>query len=187
MITQALVVDKPGEPFKLQDVDLDEHLHEDEVQVRMVATGICHTDINFSKEKSMPELFPGVLGHEGAGIVERIGSEVSMVNVGDHVICCYSSCGECRFCERKETSFCDLWFQYNFGIGRLDGSKAFRSRRTGQRITSHFFGQSSFSRYTILKETGCVKVSQDIPFSKLAPLGCGFMTGAGGKNDGSFD
>ncbi|KAK6366204.1 uncharacterized protein PV06_00680 [Exophiala oligosperma] len=179
MLTEALVVSEPGAAFKYQKVQLQDDLRPDEVAVRIKATGVCHTDLNFANEKSMPELYPAVLGHEGAGIVERVGSEVTKVSPGDHVIVCYSSCGRCKYCLRKETSYCDLWFQYNFGIGRLDGSKTFSSTTDGKRITSHFFGQSSFAKHILVSENGLVKVDKDISFEKLAPLGCGVMTGAG--------
>jgi aryl-alcohol dehydrogenase len=183
MITEALVVDKPGSPFKYQQVDFDDNPRENEVLVRIKATGVCHTDLNFSKEASMPELFPCVLGHEGAGIVERVGSQVTRVQRGDHVIVCYTCCGDCKYCHEKQSSYCDLWFQYNFGIGRLDGSKTYSYRNSGTRITSHFFGQSSFAKHILVSEWGLVKVEdQSIPFERLAPLGCGFMTGSGGMN-----
>ncbi|KAI1618149.1 aryl-alcohol dehydrogenase [Exophiala viscosa] len=179
MITEALVVSEPGAPFKFQQVELNDDLRPDEVAIRIKATGVCHTDLNFSKEKSMPELFPAVLGHEGAGIVERIGSDVTKVSAGDHVIVCYTCCGKCKYCLRKETAYCDLWFHYNFGVGRLDGSKTFSATADGKPLTSHFFGQSSFARNILVSENGLVKVDKDIPFEQLAPLGCGLMTGAG--------
>jgi len=182
MITEALVVASPGAPFEFTEVEYDESVRDDEVQVRIKATGVCHTDLNFSKEKSMPDLFPAVFGHEGAGIVERVGSKVSKVAKGDHVIVCYSSCGECKYCERKQSAYCEEWFQYNFGVGRLDGSKTYTSTENGRRITSHFFGQSSFAKHISVSETGIVKVNKDIPFERLAPLGCGLMTGAGGEH-----
>ncbi|KAJ4616417.1 hypothetical protein HRR85_003269 [Exophiala dermatitidis] len=179
MITEALVVSKPDAPFRYQQVELNEALRPDEVAVRIKATGVCHTDLNFAKEESMPELFPAVLGHEGAGIVQRTGSAVTKVSPGDHVIVCYSCCGECKYCLRKESSYCDLWFQYNFGVGRLDGSKTYSSPTDGKRITSHFFGQSSFARDILVSQNGLVRVDKHIPFENLAPLGCGLMTGAG--------
>lgn len=183
MITDALVVSEPGAPFQYRQVELNDELRPEEVAVRVKATGVCHTDLNFSKEKSMPALFPAVLGHEGAGVVEGVGSGVTKVAVGDHVIVCYTCCGECKYCLRKETAYCDLWFQYNFGVGRLDGSKAFSDTVDGGKwITSHFFGQSSFARNIVVSENGLVKVvDRDVPFERLAPLGCGLMTGAGGK------
>ena len=181
MITDAIVVPSPGASFQYQQVKLNDSLRPDETLVRIKATGVCHTDLNFSKETSMPDFFPGVLGHEGAGVVERVGSEVTKVSSGDHVIVVFSCCGECKYCTRKQSSYCDVWFQYNFGIGRLDGSKVFSSPKDGKRITSHFFGQSSFARHILVSQNGLVKVDKEIPFEKLAPLGCGVMTGAGGK------
>lgn len=182
MKTEALVVNTPGAAFEFQEVDLDDTLRNDEVLVRMMATGVCHTDLNFRNEKSMPDLFPAVLGHEGAGIVERIGSTVSKVAPGDHVVVTYTSCGECGYCRRKETSYCDSWFKYNVGVGRLDGSKVFSSTDDSTSITSHFFGQSSFARDILVSETALVKVDEGIPFRELAPLGCGIQTGAGGEH-----
>jgi Zn-dependent alcohol dehydrogenase len=182
MITEAIVVSKPGAPFRYQKVELHDELRPHEALIRIKATGVCHTDLNFSKEASMPDLFPGVLGHEGAGIVERVGSGVTKVVPGDHVIVVFSCCGECKYCLRKQSSYCDLWFQYNFGIGRLDGSKVYSSPDDGKRITSHFFGQSSFAKHILVSQNGLVKVDKQLPFEKLAPLGCGVMTGAGGKN-----
>lgn len=179
MITDALVVASAGAPFKFQKVDLDNTLRPTECLVRIRATGVCHTDLNFANEKSMPDLYPAVLGHEGAGIVEGTGSDVSKVSVGDHVVITYTSCGECKYCLRKETSYCNFWFKYNFGVGRLDGSKVFSERNTGKRITSHFFGQSSFAREILVSEEALIKVDNDIPFRELAPLGCGLQTGAG--------
>jgi aryl-alcohol dehydrogenase len=181
MLTDAIIVSKPGAPFQYQQVELNDKPRPDEVLVRIKATGVCHTDLNFAKEASMPDLFPGILGHEGAGIVERVGTEVSKVTQGDHVIVVFSCCGECKYCRRKESSYCDVWFQYNFGVGRLDGSKTFSDTTSGKRITSHFFGQSSFAKHILVSQNGLVKVDKGIPFEKLAPLGCGIMTGAGGK------
>src|ERR1700754_778625 len=102
MLTEGLVVSTPGAPFAYQQLELDDSLRPDEVLVRIKATGVCHTDLNFARETSLPELFPAVLGHEGAGVVERIGSSVTKVVRGDHVVVCYTCCGECKYCLRKE-------------------------------------------------------------------------------------
>ena len=179
MITEALVTHTCGGPFTYQKVQLDDTLRAHECLVRIKATGVCHTDINFAAEKTMPEMFPGVFGHEGAGIVERVGSAVTSVEKGDHVIVCFSCCGDCKYCERKQTPYCDEWFNYNFGVGRLDGSKVFSDVGSGKRITGHFFGQSSFAKHIVVSQTGLVKVDKGVPFEKIAPLGCGVMTGAG--------
>jgi len=179
MRTEALVTASVGAGFKYTKINLDDTLRPNECLVRIKATGVCHTDLNFAAERGMPDMFPGVFGHEGAGIVERIGSDVTKVAKGDHVIVCFTSCGECKYCERKQSSYCDLWFKYNFGVGRLDGSKTFSDVHDGKRIMSHFFGQSSFAKHIVVMETGLVKVDKDVPFEKMAPLGCGVMTGAG--------
>lgn len=178
MYTDALVVEQPGAPFKLQQIQVDEKLRDDEVLVRIKATGICHTDLNFSKETSIPGLFPGVFGHEGAGTVEAVGSSVKSVAVGDNVLISYTSCGSCSNCKSHHTSYCKDWEPYNFGVGRLDGSKAYSSP-SGEPITSHFFGQSSMARHCVTSESGVVKVPADAPLELFAPLGCGIMTGAG--------
>ena len=169
----------PGAGFKYSKVNLDDTLRPSECLVRIKATGVCHTDLNFAAERGMKDMFPGVFGHEGAGIVERVGSEVTKVAKGDHVVVCFTSCGECKYCLRKQSSYCDLWFKYNFGVGRLDGSKTYSDVNDGRRIMSHFFGQSSFAKHIVVMETGLVKVDKSVPFEKAAPLGCGVMTGAG--------
>jgi aryl-alcohol dehydrogenase len=116
----------------------------------------------------------------GAGKVLKVGSKVTNAQPGDHVVISYTSCGDCKFCNKKQTSFCNHWEVDNFGVGRRDGSKAYASK-DGQRITSHFFGQSSFSKLAIVMGASLVKVPEELPLEKLAPLGCGMMTGAGGK------
>ncbi|KAI3572690.1 aryl-alcohol dehydrogenase [Fusarium oxysporum f. sp. albedinis] len=177
MITDAFVVEKPGSRFTLQKIHVEDDPREDEVMVEMCATGLCHTDLNFSKEHSMPELFPAVFGHEGAGAVIKIGAAVKSLNVGDNVILSYSSCGSCKYCRNQETSYCNHFEKQNFGIGRDDGSKAYSS--SSGAITSHFFGQSSFARHAIVMASCAVKIDRDLPLKTLAPLGCGVMTGAG--------
>ncbi|RMZ83330.1 hypothetical protein DV737_g1730, partial [Chaetothyriales sp. CBS 132003] len=188
MLTDALVTHTCGGPFTYQRVRLDDNLRADECLVRVRASGVCHTDLSFANESSMPDLFPVVLGHEASGTVVRVGSRVSGVQPGHNVILCFSCCGECKYCVRKQTAYCDLWFQYNFGVGRLDGSKVYsdaNGRDGGQRtraIAGHFFGQSSFARHVVVSERGLVVVPDDVSTSAwhtLAPLGCGVMTGAG--------
>ncbi|KAI9753876.1 MAG: kinetochore-associated Ndc80 complex subunit nuf2 [Chaenotheca gracillima] len=179
MLTQALVVSEPGAEFTYQEIEVEDQLRDDEVLVQVTATGVCHTDLNWRHSKSRPGLFPAVLGHEGAGIVSKIGAHVSSVTPGDHVLVTYACCTQCRNCRSKETSFCDDWVQYNFGVGRLDGSKAFAFKESKEKITSHFFGQSTFARHAIVMESGLVKVEKELPLEILAPLGCGIQTGAG--------
>jgi len=112
----------------------------------------------------------------------KTGSKATNVAEGDHVIITYNCCGKCRYCANHETSVCDDWFRDNFGIGRGDGSKAYSSSQTGKPITSHFFGQSSFSNRALVGANCLVKVSKELPLDTLAPLGCGIMTGAGGMS-----
>lgn len=122
------------------------------------------------------------MGHEGAGTVISVGSSVTDFAPGDKVICVYSCCGSCAYCRRKETGYCDTWFQTNFGVGRgEDGSKVYTDKK-GQRVTGHFFGQSSFARDVVVKRTGLVKVPEKfegVGWERLAALACGVMTGAG--------
>ncbi|CZT11553.1 related to zinc-containing long-chain alcohol dehydrogenase [Rhynchosporium graminicola] len=178
MITEALVVHEPGAPFVYQSITVEDQLRDDEVLVRIRATGVCHTDLNFAKEESVPGLFPGVFGHEGAGVVVRIGAAVTNVSTGDHVLLTYSSCGNCKYCKNHESSFCYDFEKANFGVGRSDGSKAYGTE-DGSAITSHFFGQSSFSKHSIVMASSVVKIDRSLPLEDLAPLGCGIMTGAG--------
>jgi aryl-alcohol dehydrogenase len=145
---------------------------EDEVLVRLVASGICHTDIGLWQSGGSDAL---VLGHEGAGVVERVGKGVRGVRRGDHVVLSYQSCGHCRQCRRGCPTQCSHFWELNFRFARLDGSNALEAG--GAR--GHFFGQSSFATYTLATERNIVKVSKALPLQLLAPLGCGLQTGAG--------
>lgn len=184
MRTDALVVQTPGDQFVYREVELDDEIRDNEILVQMVATGVCHTDLNFRHEASIPGLFPAVLGHEGAGIVLKKGSKATDLSVGDHVILSYSSCGDCRYCNDHETSYCYDFERDNFVPGRpADGSKSYSatsdSGNSGEKLTSHFFGQSSFAKYAVVMARSAIKVDRSLPLDLLAPLGCGVMTGAG--------
>ena len=144
--------------------------------VRIVAVGICHTDVHEHPGRHAPH--PIVLGHEGAGVVEALGEGVRGFAVGDHVILSGSSCGACPSCLAGRPTYCDLAMPLSFGGKRLDGSVALSCGE--ERIHSHFFGQSSFATHAIVPERTAVKVDKDLPLEKLAPLGCGVITGAGG-------
>lgn len=181
MLTDALVLAEPGALFKYLKVSLLDTLEPHECLVRIRATGICHTDLNFaSKERGIPENFPCILGHEGAGTVTKIGSEVANVKPNDTVIVTFTSCGDCKYCTTGHPSYCDLWFQYNFNFSRLDGSQTVSNPKTNTPIKGHFFGQSSFARSIIVHSRALIPIpSPHPPFHQLAPLGCGIMTGAG--------
>lgn len=175
MEIQAAVTESKGAPFEIRRVQLDDP-RADEVLVRVVACGICHTDL-IIRDQWYPVPLPAVLGHEGAGVVEAVGSAVSKVGVGDHVAMSYGSCGGCSNCQGGEPWVCHDFFARNFGALRPDGSTALRL--SGREIHSHFFGQSSFASHAIATERNVVKLDPDVPLEIVAPFGCGIQTGAG--------
>jgi len=170
---QAAVLRKKGGPLKMESLEL-EGPRDDEVLVRLVASGICHTDIDFvdNWDKSDNAV---VLGHEGAGVVERVGKKVKRIRLGDHVVLSYQSCGHCHQCRSGRPAHCKHLYEANFGFQRLDGSNALH--RSG--VRGHFFGQSSFATHSLATERNLVKVSKNLPLEVLSPLGCGLQTGAG--------
>jgi aryl-alcohol dehydrogenase len=170
---QAAVLRKRGGPLKVESLEM-EGPREDEVLVRLVASGICHTDIDFVDDWEETDNAV-VLGHEGAGVVERVGKRVKRVKRGDHVVLSYQSCGHCRQCRSGRPAHCQFLYEANFGFRRLDGSNALQ--RSG--VRGHFFGQSSFATHSLATERNLVKVSKNLPLDILAPLGCGLQTGAG--------
>src|SRR5690606_36557579 len=147
-----------------------------EMRIRLVATGICHTDLHEHPGRHSPQ--PIVLGHEGAGVVEKLGEGVRGFAGGDHVILSGNSCGRCPSCLNNRPTYCDLAMPLCFGGKRLDGSTALSD--AGTTVHSHFFGQSSFASHAIVPERTAVKMDKDLPLEKLGPLGCGVVTGAGG-------
>jgi aryl-alcohol dehydrogenase len=147
-----------------------------EMRIRLVATGICHTDLHEHPGRHSPQ--PIVLGHEGAGVVEKLGDGVSGFAVGDHVILSGSSCGRCPSCLAGRPTYCDLAMPLCFGGKRMDGSTALCS--SDGAVHSHFFGQSSFATHSIVPVRTAVKMDKSLPLEKLGPLGCGVVTGAGG-------
>jgi aryl-alcohol dehydrogenase len=151
-------------------------LRDDEVLVKVVASGICHTDLT-CRSGFMPMPRPIVLGHEGAGIVMQVGAGVSSAKPGDRVVMTFLSCGECANCKKSIPAYCFNFMGGNLTGRRLDGSTAFVC--DGQDISGHFFGQSSFANYSVASERNVVKVRDDAPLELLAPLGCGIQTGAG--------
>ncbi|MHB9074040.1 MAG: NAD(P)-dependent alcohol dehydrogenase [Desulfobaccales bacterium] len=167
---RAAVIREPGS-LQIEALEM-EGPREDEVLVRLNATGICHTDIDFCDDWRGP---PAVLGHEGAGTVAEVGKRVTEVKPGDHVVLSYQSCGQCRPCRDGRPVNCEHFWEANFGFARLDGSNALE--RSG--VQGHFFGQSSFATHALATERNLVKVQKDLPLNLLAPLGCGLQTGAG--------
>jgi aryl-alcohol dehydrogenase len=170
---QAAVLRKRGGPLKIESLEL-EGPRDDEVLVGLVASGICHTDIDFCDGWSEADQAV-VLGHEGAGVVEEVGKSVKGLKRGDHVVLSYQSCGSCPQCRRENPAHCHRFYEANFGFQRLDGSNALK--RSG--VRGHFFGQSSFATHSLATERNLVKVSKDLSLEVLSPMGCGLQTGAG--------
>jgi aryl-alcohol dehydrogenase len=174
MRVTAAVSRSTGDAPSLESLDL-EAPRAGEMLVRLVATGICHTDLHEHPGRHAPH--PIVLGHEGAGVVQALGAGVRGFEVGDHVILSGSSCGQCPSCIANRPTYCDLAMPLCFGGRRLDGSTALRCNDAS--VHSHFFGQSSFATHSVVPERTAVKVDRDLPLEKLGPLGCGVITGAG--------
>lgn len=147
----------------------------DEVLVRIMAVGLCHTDIS-CRDSNMPAC-AAVLGHEGAGIVERIGAQVTGLTVGDRVVLSFRSCGRCATCLAGQPAYCRSWVMLNFAGSRPDGSATLRDE--GRPVAGSFFGQSSFATHALAYERNIVPIPDDLPFEHAAPLGCGVQTGAG--------
>ncbi|MFM7534907.1 MAG: NAD(P)-dependent alcohol dehydrogenase [Acidimicrobiales bacterium] len=177
MKVTAAVLRTGNGPFTVEELELGE-LRADEVLVRVVAAGMCHTDL-LSRELP-PEFFAGpqVYGHEGAGVVEAVGVAVSSVSPGDHVVLSFNSCGSCPACRKGRLPYCFDFRTHNMAGGRPDGSSAFTDA-SGARIGSHFFGQSSFASHTVAAANSVVKVDPALDLARLGPLGCGIQTGAG--------
>lgn len=174
--SKAAVAWGPGEPLKMEEVDV-ELPKKGEVLVRIVATGVCHTDA-FTLSGEDPEgVFPSILGHEGGGIVEMVGEGVTSVEVGDHVIPLYTAeCGECKFCKSGKTNLCQA-VRATQGKGLMpDGTSRFS--KDGEPIY-HYMGCSTFSEFTVLPEISLAKVNKSAPLEEVCLLGCGVTTGMG--------
>lgn len=165
-----------GKSLKITKLTLDEP-RDNEVLIKMVTAGICRTDIDVMEQYINTPL-PAVLGHEGAGIVIKVGNRVTKVVEGDHVVLSLSSCGECEKCKLGLPSYCIKHIPLNFGGSRLDGSVCLHCSEGN--VHSHFFGQSSHASYSVVDQTSIIKVSKNADLRYLAPFACGIMTGAGG-------
>jgi len=174
--SKAAIAWGAGLPLSIEEIDVMPP-QKGEVRVRIVATGVCHTDA-FTLSGDDPEgIFPCVLGHEGGGIVESIGEGVTSVAVGDHVIPLYTpECGECKFCKSGKTNLCQK-IRETQGRGLMpDGTTRFH--KDGQPIF-HYMGCSTFSEYTVLPEISLAKVNPIAPLEEVCLLGCGVTTGMG--------
>ena len=175
MKISAAVCRGPKVLLSIETLEL-ETPREDEILVKVVAAGVCHTDIAV-RDGHLPTPAPVVLGHEGAGIVERVGSKITKVVPGDHVVMTFNSCGHCMSCMANEPAYCHEFFPRNFFAARTDGSRALS--KDGERIYSNFFGQSSFATHALCHQRNVVKVPKEAPLELLGPLACGVQTGAG--------
>src|SRR5574338_782920 len=175
MEIRAATIRQKGGPFRIENLTLDEPRPE-EVLIRIVATGMCHTDM-VARDQLYDVPLPIVLGHEGAGVVERVGGNVKKVAAGDHVVLTYMWCGHCRPCLQGDLSYCQNFYALNFGGAREDGSSSTRDAHGS--LHDHFFGQSSFGTFALTHERNAIKVPREAPLELLGPLGCGIQTGAG--------
>ncbi|MFM0245611.1 NAD(P)-dependent alcohol dehydrogenase [Paraburkholderia sediminicola] len=171
----AAVTRSPTMPFELESIDLDAP-RADEVLVRIVGAGVCHTDL-VAQEGYFPMSMPAVFGHEGAGIVEQVGSAVTRVRPGDRVALTFMSCGRCSCCTAGSSPYCKMFTSLNYSGARGDGSKTLQGAGGG--ISGSFFGQSSFASHAIANERNVVKVPDGVPLELAGVLGCGVQTGAG--------
>ncbi len=173
----AAVLREPTGRFEIEELDLADP-RDDEVLVKMVGAGLCHTDL-LSREWP-PEMFPGpiVYGHEGSGIVERVGRDVTGVAVGDHVVLSFDSCGGCAGCRDFGPYACYDFLPRNLAPNRPDGSSSLTDAN-GEPVGSFFFGQSSLASHAVVAERSVVKVDPSFALERLGPLGCGVQTGAG--------
>jgi S-(hydroxymethyl)glutathione dehydrogenase/alcohol dehydrogenase len=176
MKTRAAVAWEAGKDLEITEIDL-EGPKEGEVLVRIVATGVCHTDAYTLSGVDPEGLFPAVLGHEGGGIVEEVGPGVTWVKPGDHVIPLYiPECGTCSYCDSGKTNLCQS-IRSTQGKGLMpDGTSRFSH---GGKPIFHYMGTSTFSEYTVLPEISLAKIRKDAPLDKVCLLGCGITTGIG--------
>jgi aryl-alcohol dehydrogenase len=174
--TTAAVIESMDGPFQLEEVELGEP-NADELLIKIAAVGLCHSDLSV-RAQATPFPLPGVLGHEGAGVVDQVGAKVTGFRVGDKVVLSFDSCGSCPPCKAGKLVYCQHWIPLNLlGGSRLDGSATLM--RAGSQLHGHFFGQSSFATHALVSARSAVKVDDDLDLSQFAPLGCSVQTGAG--------
>ncbi len=175
MRIKAAVAYEKAAPFVLEDLEIEGPGPSD-VLVRMVGVGLCHTDIA-ARDERIPVPKPVVLGHEGSGIVEKVGQNVTKVKPGDHVVLSFAFCGHCYFCLEGKPAYCEHFVPLNF----TDDAKetAGNLSKGDQKVHGHFFGQSSFANYAVVHQNNVISVRKDAPLELLGVLGCGIQTGAG--------
>ena len=173
---RAAVLHQVDTPLRVQEVEMAA-LRPGDVLVRVGASGLCHTDLEVI-QGALAYPLPIVLGHEGAGIVEAVGSDVLSVKPGDHVICSWNpSCGRCFYCDRGQPILCEPFTRHQPQGHLLDGTS--RLSIDGRKL-HHFSVVSSHAEYCVVPETGAIVVPKEIPFDRACLIGCGVMTGVGG-------
>lgn len=172
----AAVVRGKGGAFAIETVEIDDP-RDNEVLVRIAGVGMCHTDL-VVRDQYFPTPLPAILGHEGSGVVEKVGAGVTKVAVGDHVVMSFASCGTCGNCLSGRPGYCPDLYGRNFSGGRPDGSSPCCDAH-GERLSGYFFAQSSFGELALATERNVVKIPKDVPLEIMGPLGCGIQTGAG--------
>jgi aryl-alcohol dehydrogenase len=175
MQIKAAIIHEVGADFTIEEIEIGEP-QSGEVLVEIASVGLCHTDVA-AQHGHLPFPMPGVVGHEGAGVVKAIGDGVTKVAVGDKVSLTFNSCGECGSCKKGEPGYCLNFMGLNFGGVRPDGSSALS--KDGTPYGANFFGQSSFGTAAIANSRNVVKLPDDADLTLVGPLGCGFQTGAG--------
>jgi len=176
MGVRAAIAFEPGRPLEIDEVDL-EGPRGAECLVRLAATGVCHTDAYTLSGRDPEGLFPAVLGHEGAGVVEEIGPDVRSLRPGDHVIPLYTAeCRECKFCLSGRTNLCGA-VRETQGRGLMPDGTSRLSHR-GKPL-HHYMGTSTFAEYTVVPEISLARIREDAPLDKVCLLGCGVTTGIG--------
>jgi aryl-alcohol dehydrogenase len=173
----AAIVRSAGAPFVIEALELDEP-QPHEVLVRIAGTGLCHTDL-VAQAGAFPLSLPAVLGHEGAGVVEQVGSEVRRFKPGDRVAMSFLSCGHCASCADHAPAYCHRMPMLNYAGVRTDGSRSLREVSSAQAVSGSFFGQSSFASHALASERNLVLVPEAVPLEIAGILGCGVQTGAG--------
>ena len=179
MRMRAAVLEEFGEPLVVQDVELQEP-RDGEVLVRLVACGVCHTDLYTASGADPSGYAPAVLGHEGAGVVEKVGDGVSSLQAGDHVVTLFSpQCGECVHCVDPRTNLC-MAIRAEQNLGHLpDGTvRLHRAGDSGEEIR-HFMGTSTFAEYTVMPEIALAKIDPEAPLDRACLFACGLSTGLG--------
>jgi S-(hydroxymethyl)glutathione dehydrogenase/alcohol dehydrogenase len=174
---RAAVLEEFGQPLEVQEVELADP-KAGEVLVRLAACGVCHTDMYTASGADPSGYAPAVLGHEGAGVVEKVGEGVTSVSEGDHVVTLFSpQCGECVHCVDPRTNLC-MAIRAEQNLGHLPDGTVRLSRPGGEEIR-HFMGTSTFAEYTVMPEIALAKIDPEAPFEGACLFACGLSTGLG--------